>query len=66
MSTTPGNWESGFPRPEPSARAIETIANDLFAFIEDLETKIRGGHIPTEFAQRLSHIRQGAERLFRR
>ena len=66
MSTTPGNWESGFPRPEPPARAIETIANDLFALIDELETTIRSGRVPAGFAKRLSRIRQAAERLFGR
>jgi len=63
MSTTPGERGPGRFRPDASERAIETVARELAALLDEFDPDIRKGHVATAFAKRLRQIRTVVERL---
>jgi hypothetical protein len=42
---------------------IEAVAEDLIVLVEEFEFAMREGVVPREFAERLSELRQSAERI---
>ena len=63
MSTRPDNAEPLRCHPAASVSEIEAVAEDLIVLVEDFEFAIREGVVPREFAERLSELRQSAERM---
>jgi hypothetical protein len=45
------------------ASKIDAVADEFVALIEEFEAALSKGHVPPEFAERLAHLRQDAERL---
>lgn len=64
MSTSPDDQESSRRRADAPASEIEALADELVALVEELEEAIGDDDIPPAFAERLSQLRQAAERLF--
>ena len=63
MSTRPDNAEPLRCYPAASVSEIEAIAEDLIVLVEEFEFAMREGVVPREFAERLSELRQSAERI---
>ena len=63
MSTRPDDPESLRYDQTASVSEIEAVAERLIVLVEEFELAMRDGHVPCEFAERLSHLRQSAERL---
>ena len=63
MSTSPDERESSRHNGDASESKIEAVANELVALVKEYEKEISGGHAPPEFAERLTALRQTAERL---
>jgi len=66
MSTTPGEWGPGRFRPDASERAIEAVARELAALLDEFEPEIRKGQVASAFAERLFRIRVTVEQLLAR
>ncbi len=63
MSTSPRQQEPTREPPEPPASEMEAVANQLVALVEEFEAALTEGHVPPAFAERLTELRQTAERL---
>ena len=61
MSTRPDEQGPAFRYRNESA--IEAVAHELIALVQEFEASIREGHAPREFADRLARLRQTAELL---
>jgi hypothetical protein len=54
--------------PEPEcpgflAPEVAAVAEQLVALVEEFEEQLNEGHVPPAFAERLSQLRETAERL---
>ena len=62
MSMTADEQEPTRESQEPSAGEMESVATQLVALVEEFEAALSEGHVPPEFAERLTKLRQAAER----
>jgi hypothetical protein len=63
MSPRPDSAEPLRCHPSASVSEIEAVAEDLIVLVEEFEFAMREGVVPREFAERLSELRQSAERI---
>ena len=63
MTTRPYGQAADRDRRAASISEIEAVAEKLIDLVEEFETAIADGHVPREFAERLSHLRQSTERI---
>jgi hypothetical protein len=63
MSSSPAEQALANQNSEPSAPAVELMADELVALIEEFETAIIRGDIPAGFSVRVAEIRETAEGL---
>ena len=61
MSTFPDQQEPT--RDGGDASEMEAVAEQLIALVEEFEAALSEGHVPPAFAERLTQLRQTAERL---
>jgi hypothetical protein len=64
VSTSPEDGQAARHHWDASLSEVEAVAEELVALVEEFEARIREGFVPPAFAERLSQLRQTAERLF--
>lgn len=63
MSTSADEQEPTRDFRDAPGSEMEALAEELIALVEEFEAALSEGHVPPAFAERLSHLRQTAERL---
>jgi hypothetical protein len=63
MSASPDEERPQPEYPDSSVAGVEAVAEQLIALVEEFEAQLTEGHVPPAFEERLSRLRDRAERL---